>query len=164
LNTPACGKTSLEWIEKGVVLSIAPKWEAHLAAGTKRLEFRRRWPRLETPYYAAVYASAPVSAVVGLATVGAVHVGEPASLAELAVQSGGPDSRGELERYFQGAIRGAALEISCYLRLVVPIDLATLRTLGVSQPPQSYAYLASFPHLQERLREGRELAEAGLVL
>jgi predicted transcriptional regulator len=133
------------------VFPIQPHWVRLIASGVKRLEFRRKWPRLKAPYRAVVYASGPISAIVGLMDISQVHTGPPSYMCELLASFGGPESADEIREYFARVHEGAALEIARYITLERPLQLQELRRMSF-RPPQSFVYLDTYPELKAWLQ------------
>jgi predicted transcriptional regulator len=133
-----------------VVFPIQPYWVRLIAQRLKTLEFRRKWPDLNAPYRAAVYASGPVSALVGVVSISRVHTGSPECMARLSNQFCVPESEDEIQSYFAGASKGAALQIDSYSAFQTPLGLEDLRRMNF-RPPQSFVYVKTYPELKEWL-------------
>jgi len=120
-------------------MSIHPKYAEAIFAGTKKVEFRKR--RLDPSVtHVVVYATAPISAVVGVFVVKAQKSKSPAALWKTYRDIGGIDS-GSFFNYFDGHSTGVAIEIDKASKHRYPV---TLKALGdIQGPPQSFQYLDS---------------------
>lgn len=127
--------------QRAVLLSIKPKYFERIQSGRKTVELRRRFPRLVAGSLAIVYASAPLSAVVGVLVVGETLRSPPEDLWEL-VGDKADVTRDEFERYYIGAEEANGLVVNGVYP-ARPIPLAELRLRWPSfSPPQSYRYIA----------------------
>ena len=126
-------------ISKLALMSIHPKYAEAIFDGTKRVEFRKR--KLdESVTHVVVYATAPISAVIGVFAIRAQQAKSPSALWRTYRSVGGIDS-GSFFSYFEGHSMGVAIEIDKPKRNRYPI---TLKELGdIQAPPQSYQYLDS---------------------
>jgi predicted transcriptional regulator len=122
-----------------VMMSIHPEYVARLMDGTKRVEFRRSKPRRPLQRI-VVYATAPVSQVVGHLTISRTVSSSPAELWHLHGHEGGI-SREAFDRYFEGVTTGYAFIVDSATRYTQPYALETT-------PPQSFRYL---PEVQPAL-------------
>jgi len=124
-------------------MSLRPSFWNLLQFGEKTVELRRRGPALAAPFRVVVYASAPVSAVVGTFVVTEATESDTETLwASLGGKTG--IARPAFEAYFAGATKPMALHISDVEPLSTAVPLAALRTvLGRGWPPQSYRYISA---------------------
>lgn len=120
-------------------MSIHPRYADRILAGSKKVEFRKR-PIACDVTHVIIYATAPVSAVVGAFTVASQHVMPPAALWAAFSDVAGI-AKGPLLSYFAGREAGVAIEIGAILRTEEPLPL--LEALGVRHPPQSYRYVGT---------------------
>lgn len=126
-----------------LLISIKPKYWERIADGSKRIEFRRgNHPRNISPGdRAIVYASSPVSAIVGSFMVDSMELmhGLPTYLAYLAYHCHSWHLSGvsceELEIYYDGAGKAWAILFDDVTVLDDPIPLPD----GM-RPPQSWMY------------------------
>lgn len=124
---------------KAVLLSVLPKYAAQISSGIKRVEFRRAW----TPESVAVlmiYATAPISRVIGVARIREVIKASPTTLWRYAKDYGGGVSRRELYAYMNGKDKGFALLLESVALLDPPVD--PRRVYSTFRPPQSFRFLA----------------------
>jgi len=106
-------------------------------SGTKRVEFRKR-PVGQDVTHVMIYATAPVSAVIGAFTVAGQETMEPAGLWTRFHTVAGITKRRFFD-YFSGRTSGTGILVNEVLRPDAPLSL--LQDLGVRRPPQSYQYL-----------------------
>lgn len=136
--------------ERGLLLSLRPKFAEAIMRGRKTIELRRTRPRLAPGSKVLLYASAPRMAIVARARVASIVEDKPANIwrdhqAEVGIS--GPD----FNRYFEGAHTAYGLLLEDVTPLE-PLPLAAMRALGV-EPPQSWRYVerALFDHLSPAL-------------
>jgi predicted transcriptional regulator len=137
-----------------VLLSIHPRFVLSILAGRKKVEFRRTGFR-RTVEFAVVYATSPISKVVGYLKIGSVIEGTPSSLWRRFGQVGGI-SRAGFREYYAGRETGIALEISQVRALREAIPLRGINRTG--RGPQSFEYLS--PKQFERVCEARRKQRA----
>lgn len=131
MGTPAVGRVAL--------LSIHPRYADGILVGAKRVEFRKR-PLAEDVTHVVVYATAPVSAVVGAFSVEGQHTLTPAELWRRFAGVGGIDADA-FAAYYGGREVGTGIAVGEVLRSAAPMCLRA--QLGISHPPQSFRYLAA---------------------
>lgn len=120
-----------------VLMSIHPEFVEQIALGLKKVEFRKAFPR-EGVEYIVVYATAPISAVMGVIHIGDIYEDTPAKLwTHFSVVAG--IDRERLMKYYEGRKYGMAIEILEYEPLERPLPLSAIEHAG--PPPQSYTYL-----------------------
>ena len=124
-----------------VIISIHPSFATEIAAGQKRVEFRRRWPQIDTDV-AVIYATSPVKSIVAVVQIDEVVRAGNAKLWELSKAYGGSVTRATLRDYMSGLKQGVALLIGQRFspsRMLSPKDV-----FGDSfVAPQSFRYLRS---------------------
>jgi predicted transcriptional regulator len=131
-------KSLLPQAGRTIVLSIKPRYAELILAGTKTVEFRRAWAA-EKVAAIAIYASAPIRKIVGVAQVSDVISAKPTSLWEYCKKRGGGLSRSELFAYMNGKPTGFAILLKDVTKLhqgIVPSSVIE----GFS-PPQSFRYM-----------------------
>jgi predicted transcriptional regulator len=126
--------------EEVVLLSVRPRFAEAILTGTKTAELRRTVLGAAAGSCVVLYASAPAMAVVGMARVARVDVGEPDEVWP-AAKDHAAVARAEYDEYFRGARRAAILWLTDPVRFDRPLSLAQLRSTGAFHPPQSYRYL-----------------------
>lgn len=120
-----------------VLMSIHPEYAEAILAGTKKVEFRKR-PVADDVTHVIVYATAPVSAVVGAFAVEDQATAAPASLWRRFAKVGGI-SRHRYFVYFADHSHGVGIQVGEVLAPSKPLSLT--EDLGVERPPQSFQYL-----------------------
>ena len=121
-----------------VLLSIKPEFAEAIVSGVKKFEFRRtvfRNPDIEKVY---LYASAPISRVVGCFFVRDILQMNPEKLWRETSQGAGLSKERFLE-YFSGCALGFAIQVEGAERFNEPHELEGL--FGISHPPQSFRYV-----------------------
>lgn len=124
-----------------LLLSIRPRFAKSIFKGTKKVELRRKCPRILESHLVFLYVSSPVSAIAGGFELGRVLTGTPRQVWPIVRAQAGitPD---EFREYFAGASQAVALFFTEVWRFSVPIGLSELRRLWPRfHPPQSYVYL-----------------------
>lgn len=131
----------LQSADNPVLISVHPFFAAEIAAGRKRVEFRRRWANLPTDVL-VVYATAPIKAIVAVVEVAEVRRASNAQLWEICKSFGGAISRARLREYMHDVDLGVALLLG---RVFVPKTVVSpIDAFGSNfVPPQSYRYLKS---------------------
>ena len=131
-----------------LLISIKPKFAERIFAGTKKVELRRKCPRLSGGDRVMVYISSPIKALAGQFTVERLLQASPDELWTTIKDTAGV-TRDEFDKYYRGTDIGYAIFLSESTRLDKPIGLEALRKIWEGfHPPQSYLYLT-----QERLSE-----------
>lgn len=121
-----------------LLVSIHPAHAEAILAGRKTVEFRKRWRARDhagETIEALLYATAPTSAVVGMALLGRAMWGRPALIWRLAAARGhfpGID-RDEFDLYAGAAGEIAAIPVLDVHRWPQPMPLLT-------RPPQSWRF------------------------
>lgn len=121
-----------------VLLSIKPEFAEAIFKGEKRFEFRRttfRNPNIDKVY---VYATAPISRVIGFSLVRDILQMNPEDLWQ-STREGAGLSREYFLRYFAGCSLGFALQVKEAERFDEPHELESL--FGISHPPRSFRYV-----------------------
>jgi predicted transcriptional regulator len=128
------------------LFSIHPRFADAILRGEKRVEFRRRGPSRDTAFV-IVYATSPVSRIVGWFRVGGIEAEAPKALWERFGGVGGIELD-EFDRYYEGRDVGTAITVAEAASLTEPLPLSSLG--GVSNPPQSFQYVCwdTFEHLR----------------
>lgn len=120
-------------------MSIHPEYSERILRGTKQVEFRKR--RIaEDVTHIIVYATAPVSAVVGAFSVVDQHTITPPSLWQRFRHVAGIGKQDFLS-YYSGYATGTGIVVGEALRPPEPLCLQGV--LGIARPPQSYQYLSA---------------------
>ena len=137
-----------------VVLSIKPEFVKAIAAGTKKVELRRRFPTNTAGMMLVIYATLPVGAAVGVVPINGVDRRSPAELWTSHEEHTGV-SRSYFDQYFEGCDVGHAVELGDF-QVLEPITMADMNAiLPGFRPPQSYRYLGART-LRKLLRAGSD--------
>lgn len=126
-----------ETLAEVALLSIHPTFADAILEGRKKVEFRRR-PFGRPVNYILVYATSPISALVGFFKVSRVVADSPRALWERYSEVGCIEEPRFLQ-YYEGCESAVAISVKSPVAFEKPIDLAVLG-LGVV-PPQSYRYI-----------------------
>lgn len=119
-----------------VILAIHPRWSRLILAGAKTAELRRRAPSRPVGRL-VIYETAPVSAIVGVASVPDIESGTPEEVwATCGAASMVP--RAEYDAYYAGRPRAFAYLLAGVTALADPLALADV---GLRSAPQSFAYV-----------------------
>jgi len=121
---------------RSVIISIRPFFVNAIFCQEKRFEFRRVVARFRTGDRMIVYATAPLSLLVGEFRVGRVLTGTPE---EVCAETGPDPLQRHTASYLRGARSCTAIEIIDPERWDSPMPLARF-TPGI-RPPQSYAFI-----------------------
>lgn len=117
------------------IISIRPNFAEAILSGSKTVELRRRIPPIEVGTRLWIYATRPISAVVGSAVVDRIIRGTPdgvwaACAGEAAIE------RADFDAYFDGAAAAIGLEL-CDIRRGKPVAIEELRQMRSGfHPPQ----------------------------
>ena len=136
-----------------VLLSIRPRFAEAILSGAKQFELRRRFPVLPRGVVVYLYASSPVSAVVGSFVIADVIRGAKEELWD----SFGPCFgllRSEYDDYFEGCAVATAIRAEEITRIDTPIALARLRSSLNIEPAQNYRYVSETLLMPLRSRAG----------
>jgi len=120
-----------------VLLSIKPEFAQKIFEGTKIYEYRRvifSKPQIKK---IIVYASAPISKVIGEFEIEKVISDEPTSLWEDTKEHSGI-SKSYFSKYFEGKSIGFAIKVKRTKKYQAPKCI--FETYGI-RPPQSFQYL-----------------------
>ncbi len=125
-----------------VLLSVRPKYAERLLAGTKLVEVRKRFSKKWLGRKAVLYASRPLGALVGEATINAIACGQPSDIWSRYESSIGC-SREEFDGYVASADEVCAIELSDIVPYLSPVPLNQVEYLLNEdlRPPQSYSEL-----------------------
>jgi predicted transcriptional regulator len=122
-----------------VLLSIKPKFAEAILEGTKTFEFRRVVFRRRAVRKIVIYASSPVSRVIGEFMIDGILALEPKNLWAVTAEGAGVD-RKFFDCYFRGCEIGFALKVHRPQRYAKPLRLE--EHFRLLRPPQSFCYLA----------------------
>ena len=122
--------------ENDAIISIHPRHAYAILDGAKTIELRRRIPPLTVGTRLWIYATRPVGAVIGVATVERIVRDDPAQIwLEFGDQSG--IDRGDFDAYFDGSSVAIGLLLVDAKRSVEQVAIEKLRSLREGfHPPQ----------------------------
>jgi predicted transcriptional regulator len=126
-----------------LLVSVRPRFAEAILSGTKRVELRRRTPRIGHSETVLVYATVPTAALVGAFEVETV---QRLPLDDLwrRVKDIAEVTRDEFTDYFQGLTEGVGIFVTSTMRFEHPVPLAELRRLWKGfHPPQGFRYIES---------------------
>lgn len=135
-----------------LILSLRPGPYARLIEGTKRHEFRRRFPDEATSAF--LYLAAPISTVVAYAEFGRPIIGTPEELAAIA-EKGEAGSYADTLDYFKGVSKGYALPLLSLCE-IEPMPLTELRDVFGFRAPLSYRRVEAGSALEHELNKKLE--------
>jgi predicted transcriptional regulator len=129
----------LQSADNPVLISVHPFYAAEIAAGRKRVEFRRRWATKSTNLL-VVYATAPIKSIVAVAEISEVRRASNTQLWEISKSFGGSLTRARLREYMRDLDQGVALLLGSIF--VPKMGISLQKAFGENfVPPQSYRYL-----------------------
>lgn len=120
-----------------VILSIKPEFAEKIFDGTKKFEFRRRLYKNSEVKIVIVYASAPISKVIGEFEIDSVIHEELESLWDITSEYSGITEDYYMQ-YFSGKQSGYAIAVGNAEKYDTPLCIK--ETFGLN-PPQSFAYV-----------------------
>ena len=123
-----------------IILSVKPKYAELIQSGAKKVEFRRVWAAQDIQSI-AIYVSAPVQHILGIAQVSKVVLAKPSTLWTYCTQHGGGLSHAELLDYFEGKNTGYAVilgDVKIFQNGIEPHKI-----IKNFSPPQSFRYMTS---------------------
>lgn len=127
------------------LLSIKPKFADAIFSGVKQVEFRKSRLR-EGVKYVVVYATAPISKVIGYFRVAFVKQATPRLLWRRYWRVAGIDEL-SFDEYFADRRVGYAIGVESAIRLETPIAVRALT--GANCGPQGYCYVSR--HVLEQM-------------
>jgi predicted transcriptional regulator len=121
-----------------VVFSIKPQFTDLIFGGQKIFEYRKRQIKREDIDKIIIYATSPISKIVGEAKIKRIIVDTPAALWYATSQFSGIDKK-FYDEYFSKCGTAIAYELCDVLQYNKP---KSLNEVGLTFAPQSFAYLA----------------------
>src|SRR5215203_4096065 len=100
--------------EKTLLLSLRPRYEELVFAGTKTVELRRVRPRVQRNDWILVYVSTPVKALTGAIQVADVIENRRSTLWGK-VRNGAGVTRRQFDEYYEGALKAYAIVVNAAL-------------------------------------------------
>jgi predicted transcriptional regulator/predicted nucleic acid-binding protein/GNAT superfamily N-acetyltransferase len=123
-----------------VVVSIKPQYVEAIREGRKTVELRRKFPAVKAGMWLVIYATQPVGAVVGMASIVGVERRAPAAIWKAHQQSVAV-SKDFYDQYFDGYDMGYAVKLGEFRPLESTSVVQMGKILPGFRPPQSYRYL-----------------------
>ncbi|MER8601260.1 hypothetical protein [Mesorhizobium sp. M0768] len=132
--------SNLDLFRHDFVLSIKPEYAIKIVSGQKKVELRRRFPYgTVTGAVMYIYASAPIQAVIGYATISTVE--------ELPVERIWANysdvafiARDDFDAYYAERTSGFVIKLQDPVAVPEPVPLSLLKDRLGFTPPQSFAY------------------------
>lgn len=119
-----------------ILLSIKPEYVERILNGTKRFEYRRKYPKRNSRYI-VIYESSPVMKIVAVARTERILAESPSYLWERTHEYAGIEKE-KFTKYFLGKDVGYAFTLDNVTVLDTPVSI---ESLGINFPPQSFCYL-----------------------
>jgi predicted transcriptional regulator len=126
---------------RAVLLSLRPRFAEAILQKTKTVELRRTRVSAPPGTVLVLYASSPVMAVVGVATIAARDTDTPARIWRR-YRDGLGLTRREFDDYLAGADQATGIVIDRPQPLPDPFTLTWLRHHAAFRPPQSYRFIS----------------------
>jgi predicted transcriptional regulator len=126
--------------ERAILLSVRPRYAQSILAGTKNAEVRRQRPDTRPGTPVIIYATKPVGAVIGTATIHRICEGTPEHLWQQHHSQMGI-TKGEYDDYLDGISTAYVLLLNDACCLAEPLTLDDMREATSFQPPRSYRYV-----------------------
>lgn len=120
-----------------ILMSIHNKHIKNIKNGNKKFEFRKVEARRFSENEIFIYATAPISKVVGFAKIGKVHVDTPKNIWKFTKDFSGVDEKFYYD-YYENKNKAIAYEIEYYIEFEKPKELAEF---GIYSAPQSFVYI-----------------------
>ena len=111
-----------------LLLAIKPHFAELILQGRKAYEYRRTVRRVRPGTIVLLYATSPLSAIVGHFTAGEVLIDSPDDLWDMTAHGGGI-RKGDFDAYFAGVTEGCAVEVKGAIKWTSPLGLQQLRRL-----------------------------------
>jgi predicted transcriptional regulator len=124
----------------GVILSIKPEFADAIFNGRKKFEYRRKLFKTFTPKRVFVYASAPISRVIGHFEIAEILTDSPSRLWAQTYADSGID-KDYFFKYFRGCKEANALQVADTTLYRKPLSLQ--KHFGFVRPPQSFCYVTA---------------------
>lgn len=124
-----------------VLLSIKPEFALSIFSGEKTYEFRKTMFRDRSVNKVYVYASAPISMVIGTFNIGEVIQAHPEAIWR-ETRRGAGISEEFFFKYFSGKVLGYAMRVERAFLFDEPQELK--RMFGLQHPPQSFRYVTYY--------------------
>lgn len=131
---------NLDLFRHDFVLSIKPEYATKIVEGLKTVELRRRFPYgTVTGARLYVYATVPLQAVIGYATISTVEEHRVDQIWEL-FHDVAYITRHDFDDYYANRENGFVIRLKDPVQLADPVPLSVLKEELDFTPPQSFAY------------------------
>lgn len=120
-----------------ILLSIKPEFVKKIFSGEKKYEFRKVGFKNENVQKVIIYASRPISKVVGEFSIEEIIRDNPEIIWKRTRNYSGIDEK-KFKDYFEGRVTGYAIKVKNTEEYSKPISL---REIGIKNAPQSFLYL-----------------------
>lgn len=145
---------------ENILISLAPRHAQNIFDGIKHIELRRRPMNVLPGTLAWIYVTLPVGALVGRATISAIHTSSPSTLWRKFGAVSGLE-RSEFLSYLKGVEKGVVLVLEEVRTLQDPMPLHDLRDLSEGfNPPQFFVRITDehplFDSLTSMMLTGRK--------
>ena len=136
-----------------ILLSLKPVYAQAILSGKKRYEFRRAIFKNPSVKKAYIYATAPVSKIVGVFAIGKILSGTPIEIWQKCKKHAGITADAFF-KYYQDCQTAFAIQIRCVQNFLKQLD--PYLKLPNFRPPQSFCYVredvfTEKPSLESRL-------------
>ena len=147
---------------KLMIMSIHPRHIQRILQGEKTVELRKTRPAVEAGQPAALYATAPTSAVVATCVIDRVVVGIPGQLRSALLGPARVTAQ-EYDAYLSGSPQAVALYLRNVSVLNEPITLDHIRQSQAWHPPQTWHFLHP-DHLSDLVGNHTALSQLKIAL
>lgn len=120
-----------------ILLSIKPEFVKKIFSGEKKYEFRKVAFKNKNVENVVIYASKPISKIVGEFSIEKVIQDNPRKIWERTKKYSGVDEK-FFKDYFKGKDKGYAIEVKKCKEYSTPLSL---EEFGINYAPQSFVYL-----------------------
>lgn len=120
-----------------ILMSIKPRFVEKIALGEKKFEFRRVLFKRSDIDSVVVYASSPVSKIVGEFSINEILTENPDTLWEITSRASGI-SKNYFDSYFSGKSIAHAIGIDTFTPYKKP---KSLQSVNIKRAPQSFCYI-----------------------
>jgi predicted transcriptional regulator len=125
-------------MQMSLLLSIKPIFAEAIFSGEKQYEFRREIFKNTQVKKVYVYASSPISMIIGEFEIEQILSTDPTSLWEATKKSSGI-SKDYFDKYFSGRNIAHALKVNSPRSYEEPVTLKEM--FNIDRPPQSFMYV-----------------------
>lgn len=130
---------NVPYVHRNVLISIKQQYVEKIISGEKKVEFRRKCFSKDIKR-AYIYASAPVSAVIGYFDVAGLDTESPDNIWQRYADAGGI-LENDFFKYANASEMMTAIRIGKICQFKTKIRLSDLREYGMMSVPQNYCYI-----------------------